>query len=119
MGTSDWALIICLSSRLPSLARLIWNVWSKFVFHKACVAVTFEVMLVIGSDPSQRFLSLDVTNFSPGKVRISCAVARPRAAEWACEIRDQCPAQKVADTLTFLDWAPRKQVPDDDYRVQR
>jgi three-Cys-motif partner protein len=35
-----------------------------------------------------------------------------RLARMAAELRDE-------GKLTFLDWAPRKQVPDDDYRVQR
>lgn len=78
MATSDWALIISLFSLLLSLAGFIWNVWSKFVFPKPCVAVSFMVMHVVGSDPRQRFLSLNVTNFGPGEVTISCAVARPR-----------------------------------------
>ncbi len=78
MGTSDWALIISLFSLLLLLAGFIWNVWSKFVFPKPRVAVSFMVMHVVGSDPRQRFLSLDVTNFGPGEVTISCAVARPR-----------------------------------------
>jgi hypothetical protein len=82
MGTSDWALIISLFSLLLSLAGFIWNVWSKFVFPKPRVAISFMVMHVVGSDPRQRFLSLDVTNFGPGDVTISCAVARPRKPWW-------------------------------------
>lgn len=39
-------------------------------------------------------------------------VRRRRLARIASELRE-------AGELTFLDWAPRKQVPDDDYRVQR
>lgn len=78
METSDWALIISLFSLLLSLAGFIWNVWSKFVFPKPRVAVSFMVMHVVGSDQRQRFLSLDVTNFGPSEVTISCAVARPR-----------------------------------------
>jgi len=77
MTTSDWALVVSLFSLAVALASFVWNVWSKFVFPKPRIGVSFMLMRVMGSDQPQRFLSLDVTNFGPGEVIISCAVGRP------------------------------------------
>lgn len=78
MTTADWALIVSLFSLLIALASFVWNVWSKFIFPKPRVAVSFMLMRVIGSRPKQRYLTLGVTNFGPGDLVVECAIAQPR-----------------------------------------
>lgn len=78
MSTSDWALVISLFSLVIALASFVWNVWSKFIFPRPKVAVSFMLMQVWGSEPLQRFLTINFTNFGPGEVTIDLAVARSR-----------------------------------------
>jgi hypothetical protein len=77
MTTADWALVISLFSLLVAMASFVWNVWSKFIFPKPSIAVSFMLMRVHNSDPIHRYLSLNVTNFGPGDITIDCAVVRP------------------------------------------
>ena len=78
MTTSDYALIISLFSLLIAMGSFIWNVWSKFIFPKPKLIVSFMVMKTIPEVPGrERLLCLSVTNFGPGEVTISAAVARP------------------------------------------
>jgi hypothetical protein len=44
MQTADWALVISLCSAGVSLASFIWNVWSKFIYPKPVVQVSFQMM---------------------------------------------------------------------------
>jgi len=78
MTTSGWALLISLVSLIIASASLVWNVWSKFIFPKPTLDVSFMLMQVWGSEPKQRYLTLGFTNFGPGAVLIDCAVARPK-----------------------------------------
>jgi len=42
MQTADWALVIGLFSLVVSVASFIWNVWSKFIYPKPVVRVSFR-----------------------------------------------------------------------------
>jgi hypothetical protein len=47
MTTADWALVISLLSAATSLAGFIWSVWSKFIYPKPRVRVSFSMVSVI------------------------------------------------------------------------
>lgn len=78
MTTADYALIVSILSLMISLGGLAWNVWSKFIFPKARVRVSFQVMTAYGVDarPQLTRMSLSATNFGPGQVRMHMAVVR-------------------------------------------
>lgn len=78
MTTADYALIVSILSLVISLGGLAWNVWSKFIFPKARVRVSFQVMTAYGVDarPQLTRMSLRATNFGPGQVRMHMAVVR-------------------------------------------
>lgn len=85
MTVADWALVISILSALVSFAGFIWNVWSKFIYPKPRVRVSFSYSYVthpLGSreddyDP----LCLSATNFGPGDVRLHSALVR-RKRRW-------------------------------------
>jgi hypothetical protein len=76
MTTADWALIVSLFSLVIAMASFVWNVWSKFIFPKPRVDVSFMLMRVNNSDPIHRYLSLNVANYGPGDITIDCAIVR-------------------------------------------
>lgn len=81
METADWALAISLCSFLVSLAGFVWNVWSKFIYPKPKVRVSFTVNIMLDRNGTRpRFLSLSATNYGPGPVTLHSAVGRARAA---------------------------------------
>jgi hypothetical protein len=61
MQTADWALVISIISLGIAAASFVWNVWSKFIYPKPVVRVSFS-MVKRGSDD---VLRLDVTNMGP------------------------------------------------------
>ncbi|RYZ63621.1 MAG: hypothetical protein EOP09_17355 [Proteobacteria bacterium] len=82
MTTSDWALVISLLSMLIAMGSFIWNVWSKFIFPKPRLQVSFMVMETIPPLPNlEHLLCLSATNHGPGEVVIQLAVAR-RKRPW-------------------------------------
>lgn len=77
MRTSDWALIISLCSFAVALGSFVWNVWSKFIYPKAKIRVTFQATVIIQPGaPEHRpeFLTLTATNFGPGDVTLHSAI---------------------------------------------
>lgn len=81
METADWALAISLCSFVVSLAGFVWNVWSKFIYPKPKVRVTFSVnMMVDDSGPGPEFLSLSATNYGPGPVTLHSAIGRAKGS---------------------------------------
>ncbi len=78
LTTADWALVISLFSLVIASASFVWNVWSKFIYPKPKLVVSLMVMRVLEQEPARRHLHLDVTNFGPGDVIVSCAVAMPK-----------------------------------------
>lgn len=77
MNTADYALIVSLCSAAISLAGFIWNVWSKFIYPKGDIKVSFYVAVMFqqGQDPDNRptFLCLAVVNHGPTDVTIQNA----------------------------------------------
>jgi hypothetical protein len=79
MTTADWALIISLCSAAISLAGFVWNVWSKFIYPKPRVRVSFNFMTTVGSGAvRENVLCLSATNMGPGPVTLHSAVLRKR-----------------------------------------
>ena len=82
MTTADWALVISICSAAVSLAGFVWNVWSKFIYPKAVVRVSFAMVQIIElhSDPDDipNVLTLRATNMGPGEVSLSNALIRFR-----------------------------------------
>jgi hypothetical protein len=81
MQTADWALVISLCSAGVSLASFIWNVWSKFIYPKPVVQVSFQMMRSIY--PAQgvvggQVLALIATNMGPAQVTLRTAICRRR-----------------------------------------
>src|SRR5688572_26512346 len=76
MGKDDWALIISIGSLLIALGGFVWNVWSKFIYPKSRLRVSFWVSKTIqdGQQLGPNFLTLDIANHGPSHVVISCAV---------------------------------------------
>ena len=81
MTTADWALIISLCSLLLSLAGFVWSVWSKFIFPKPKIELSFNVMQTFGGfgNGTDLFV-LSVTNFGPAENVIKMAVIRDPAS---------------------------------------
>jgi hypothetical protein len=85
MTTGDWALIISLCSLAVALGSFVWNVWSKFIYPKAKVRVTFRATVIIqpgvpGYRPES--LTLTATNFGPGDVTLHSAILYHRKHKW-------------------------------------
>lgn len=79
MTTADWALGISMLSFAVSLAGFVWNVWSKFIYPKAKVRVSFAVNVLIQNGVSDHeMLCLSATNFGPGQVALHMATGRAR-----------------------------------------
>ncbi|MBO0140222.1 hypothetical protein JZX87_03450 [Agrobacterium sp. Ap1] len=79
MTTADWALVISLCSFVVSAAGFIWNVWSKFIYPKAKVRVTFSSnILMQQGEPNHNMLLLQATNYGPGDVTRHMVIGRSR-----------------------------------------
>ena len=76
MTTADWALVISIISALISAAGFVWNVWSKFIYPKAKLHVSFGMAQIIemGSDWTPSVLRLSATNMGPGEVTLNNAL---------------------------------------------
>lgn len=77
LTTADWALVVSIFSLIISLAGFVWNVWSKFIFPKPQIRVSFYVARMI-PDPGNigRFLTLSATNQGPIECTLDSAVVR-------------------------------------------
>jgi hypothetical protein len=80
MTTADWALIISILSAVVSLASFVWNVWSKFIYPKPAVHVSFTDIQVVSSDPThgRQALCLQATNMGPAEVTLYAALLGQR-----------------------------------------
>lgn len=79
MTTADWALTISLLSFVISVASFIWNVWSKFIFPKPKIRVSFGPRVLMQDDePDHHILILHATNYGPGEVTLHMAIGRAR-----------------------------------------
>ena len=72
MTTADYALIVSICSGLTALVSLGWNIWSKFIYPKAQLKVTYYTCVVTIGDapPWPRYLCLSATNFGPTEVTL-------------------------------------------------
>jgi hypothetical protein len=83
--TADWALVISICSAAVSLASFVWNVWSKFIYPKPAVRVSFQMMRVVtpGHSVDEQILTLIATNMGPAQVTLRTAlVAYPATFPW-------------------------------------
>jgi len=76
MNTADWALVISICSAAIALASFIWNVWSKFIYPKPKVYVSFQMMnlVVPGQRAGGQVLALIATNMGPAPVTLRTAL---------------------------------------------
>jgi hypothetical protein len=79
MTTADWALVISLCSAGVSLASFVWNVWSKFIYPKPTVQVSFGMMTMMTPAATEArmlqrsendALGLSATNMGPIEVTL-------------------------------------------------
>jgi hypothetical protein len=85
MTTSDWALIISLCSFAVALSSFVWNVWSKFIYPKPKIRVTFQATIIFqpgARDHGHKFFTLSATNYGPGEITIHSAVIRHYKEKW-------------------------------------
>lgn len=80
MQTADWALVISILSAIVSLAGFVWNIWSKFIYPKPTVRVSFTMVQIIeaNSDYIPSVLRLSATNMGPGEVSLRNALVEFR-----------------------------------------
>jgi hypothetical protein len=79
MTLSDWAFIISLCSFAVALSGFVWNVWSKFIYPKPRVRISFQATIVfhLGSTVNgPEILTLTATNFGPGDITLHSAILR-------------------------------------------
>src|SRR5882762_7634891 len=82
MSTADWALVISICSAIVSLAGFVWNVWSKFIYPKPRVQVSFSFMRVVqGNFSGEKVLVLSATNMGP--VQVTLYYALVTYSRWA------------------------------------
>jgi hypothetical protein len=83
--TADYALIVSICSAAVSLFSLAWNVWSKFIYPKPRVRVSFAVVNILQSDGfSDPFLSLTTVNHGPSETTLHNIIGRKsvRLRQW-------------------------------------
>lgn len=75
MTTADYALVVSIFSAVVALAGFGWNVWSKFIYPKAKLRVSFYVCVVTTGNgpPWPSYLCLAATNFGPTEVTLQHA----------------------------------------------
>jgi hypothetical protein len=77
MSTADWALVISILSAAVSFLALGWNVWSKFIYPKPALVVTFSVMNIFDENGlSDPFFNPSITNHGPIQVTLTGSYAR-------------------------------------------
>jgi hypothetical protein len=97
MTTADWALLISICSAAISLAGFIWNVWSKFIYPKPRVDVSFNFMAVVsGGKKEDSVLGLSATNMGPASVTLYCVIADGGKDMVAPQAKGVCSAQSLA-----------------------
>jgi hypothetical protein len=79
VSVADWALVISICSAVVSAAGFIWNVWSKFIYPKPRVRVSFSFMTMMVPAPAgdrsitrseNNALALSATNHGPIEVTL-------------------------------------------------
>ncbi|KWV56655.1 hypothetical protein AS156_04035 [Bradyrhizobium macuxiense] len=72
--------MISIFSLVVSGASFVWNVWSKFIYPKPVVRVSFAMVQIVGDDLDHipEVLRLSATNMGPGDVTLSNALIKFR-----------------------------------------
>jgi hypothetical protein len=71
MDTADWALVVSLLSFAVSLSGFVWNVWSKFIYPKPNVQVSFGIFEAWGDEgKTDTALRLSAVNHGPIEVTL-------------------------------------------------
>jgi hypothetical protein len=81
VGCVHWALVISICSAAVSLAGFVWNVWSKFIYPKPRVRISFQMMRTVlpGTGIGEQVLVLSATNMGPVQVTLRTAlIAYPK-----------------------------------------
>jgi hypothetical protein len=79
MQTADWALIISILSAVGAFASFLWNVWSKFIYPKPVVRVSFGMVTISqNGEPVIEVLRLMATNMVPIDVTLTQALTMYR-----------------------------------------
>jgi hypothetical protein len=80
MTTADWALIVSLFSFFVSLAGVVWNVWSKFIYPRAKVRANIALMPFFDGSggPVRETIQLSATNYGPTDITLSGHKAKRR-----------------------------------------
>jgi hypothetical protein len=82
VSVADWALVISICSAAVSAAGFIWNVWSKFIYPKPRVRVSFSFMTMLVPAAERHLLTksennalaLSATNHGPIEVTLNTVV---------------------------------------------
>jgi hypothetical protein len=90
MSVADWALVISLCSAAVSLASFVWNVWSKFIYPKPQVVVSFSFMTMLVPAAERHLLTrsennalaLSATNHGPIEVTLNSVVGAGGFCWW-------------------------------------
>lgn len=82
LTTADYALVVSILSFVVSLGSLAWNVWSKYIYPKAKLRVSFAIMTVIGDSRKTDIdaIGLGITNYGPTDIKIHTTICRQRKA---------------------------------------
>src|SRR5262249_11057029 len=67
MQTADWALVISIISAGIAAASFLWNIWSKFIYPKPVMRVSFSLVMILEreTDAVIHVLRLEGTNMGP------------------------------------------------------
>jgi hypothetical protein len=66
MTTADWALVISIFSAVVAVASFLWNVWSKFIYPKPVLRVSFAMVTIMQQGAEDiEVLRLGATNMGP------------------------------------------------------
>ena len=80
MKTADWAFVISILSLVVALVSLIWNVWSKFIYPKPRLRVSFGIVNPVEHGRIlEPFLRLITVNHGPSETTVEFAITRERS----------------------------------------
>lgn len=84
MSTADYALLVSLFSAAVSLGGFVWNVWSKFIYPRPRVRVSFALSFIVadGAKDKDEVIALHATNMGPTEVTVSSALIRKKKREF-------------------------------------
>jgi hypothetical protein len=79
MTTADWALVISILSATISFVAMAWSIWSKFIYPKPSLVVTFSAMDIFDEGgPGASYFNLSITNHGPIPATVTSSCVRMR-----------------------------------------